>query len=268
MAGDARRRLVLWIEYDGSEFHGWQFQPGLRTVQEEIEAALGKMCGEDIRVIASGRTDAGVHALGQVAHFNTRAKISPKKFRLGLNSILERDVAILDCREAVEKFHAQYDALRKTYRYHILTRRPPSALRRTRAWHHRRALDAERMRSGAAHLIGEHDFASFCPERVEVSTTVRRLDRLDVIEEGDEVRIEAEASGFLRFMVRNIVGTLAEVGCGERSPEEMGEILEARDRNRAGLRAPGHGLFLVRVDYGEKTPPPAEDWEGDPEEST
>ncbi|MEE9240126.1 MAG: tRNA pseudouridine(38-40) synthase TruA [bacterium] len=268
MSDDARRRLVLWIEYEGTEFNGWQFQPGQRTVQSEIEDALATMCGEPVRIIASGRTDSGVHALAQVAHFNTSSPLCPKKFRLGLNSILERDISIVDCREAIGPFHAQYDAIRKTYRYRILTRKAPSAVRRNQVWHHKRKLDVPSMQRGAALLVGEHDFASFAPERVEVSSTVRRLERLDVFEAEDEIHVVATAGGFLRFMVRNIVGTLAEVGRGERPAESFREILEARDRNRAGLRAPAQGLCLVAVDYGDKLPPPADEGEADPDEAT
>ena len=268
MPDDAKRRIVIWVEYEGTEFNGWQFQPGQRTVQGEIEAALTRMCREPVRVIASGRTDSGVHALAQVAHFNTASPLCTKKFRMGLNSILERDAAIIDCREAFEPFHAQYDAVRKTYRYRILRRRVPSAIRRNHVWHHKRKLDLPAMRRAAADLVGEHDFASFCPERVEVSSTVRRMERLDVIEAGDEIHIEATASGFLRFMVRNIVGTLAEVGRGERPAESLRDVLEARDRNRAGLKAPPHGLCLVEVDYGEKLPPPADEAETDLEDTT
>lgn len=255
--GEAQRRIVLWVEYDGTDFNGWQFQPGQRTVQGEIEAALSRMCGEAVRIIASGRTDSGVHALGQVAHFDTSSPLCVQKFRMGLNSMLERDAAIVDCREAFAPFHAQYDVIRKTYRYRILTRRSPSAIRRNHVWHHKRILDIPAMRRAAAHLVGEHDFASFAPERVEVSTTVRNLERLEVIESGDEIRVEATANGFLRFMVRNIVGTLAEVGRGERGADSLREILEARDRNRAGEKAPAHGLCLLGVEYGEKIPPPA-----------
>ena len=263
-----KRRLVLWIEYDGTNFHGWQFQPGQRTVQSEIESALLIMCNEKVRVLASGRTDAGVHALGQVAHFNTSADITPKKIRLGLNSLLKGDVSIFDCREAKEKFHAQFDAIRKTYRYRILMRKTPSAIRRNHVWHHRRKLDLSLMRQAAVHFVGEEDFASFCPESTTVSTTVRRLERLDVIEAGDEVLIEVTAEGFLRFMVRNIVGTLAELGRGERHPDDIPGIMEARHRSRAGLKAPAHGLCLVSVDYGDKLPPPAIDEAWGPDDET
>ena len=237
MSGEAKRRLVLWIEYDGTEFNGWQFQPEQRTVQSEIEAALTKMCGEPIRIIGSGRTDAGVHALAQVAHFNTHSPLIPKKFRLGLNSILERDISITECREAFEKFHAQYDAIRKTYRYRILNRKAPSAIRRNRVWHNRRPLDLEAMQQGAACLVGEHDFASFCPEGIEVSSKVRNLERLEVCRQEDEIQIEATSGGFLRFMVRNIVGTLAEVGRGERTPASGSRDprLAARPREQAAL---------------------------------
>ncbi|MDP7167137.1 MAG: tRNA pseudouridine(38-40) synthase TruA [Nitrospinota bacterium] len=264
MSGEEKRRVVLWIEYDGSDFHGWQFQPGQRTVQSDIETALSVMCKEKIRVIASGRTDAGVHSMGQVAHFDTTSRISPQKFRLGLNSMLERDVSVFDCREAVSPFHAQYDAVRKTYRYRILTRRAPSALRRNQVWHHRRKLDIDLMRNASVYFVGERDFASFCPENTEASSTVRRLDRMDVVVNEDEIWVEVTAEGFLRFMVRTIVGTLAEVGREEQLPDSIPEIFEARDRNRAGLKAPAQGLCLVCVHYGDKLPPPGD--EGDAEE--
>jgi len=265
MPNGKNRRLVLWIEYDGTEFHGWQIQPGQRTVQSEIESALAQMCGEDIRIIASGRTDAGVHGLRQVAHFDTSTDLEPKKFRLGLNSLLEKDVSIIDSREAKEPFHAQFDAVRKTYRYRILTREGPSALRRSQVWHHSKGLDLARMQEAAGHFVGERDFASFCPEKIGASSTIRKMDRLEVFEVGDEVWVEVTAEGFLRFMVRTIVGTLAEVGRGERSPDSMPEVLKARDRKRAGMRAPAHGLYLVEVEYGSKLPPPEGDGRLEPE---
>ncbi|MEE9274617.1 MAG: tRNA pseudouridine(38-40) synthase TruA [bacterium] len=267
MSPEDLRRLVLWIEYDGTDFHGWQAQPGQRTVQVEIETVLGRMCAEPVRLIASGRTDAGVHAEGQVAHFNTSSSIPAFKFRLGLNTLLERDISILDCREARAPFHAQYDALRKTYRYRILRRRAPSALRRSRVWHLKAPLDVGRMREAAAGLLGEHDFASFCAEGGNSASTVRRLELLEVREEGEEIVIEAASAGFLRHMVRNLVSTLVEVGRGDRAPESMGALLAARDRTLAGPTAPPQGLCLMGVEYGDKTPPPAEEPGGEEEPS-
>lgn len=251
------RRLVLWIEYEGTDFNGWQFQPGQRTVQGEIEAGLSKMCNEPIRIVGSGRTDSGVHALGQVAHFDTRAVILPFKFALGLNTLLERDIAITDCREADAPFHAQHDALRKTYRYCLLCRRRPSALRRHRTWHVKSPLDVAAMQKAAEVLQGERDFESFRAEGTPVESAVRNLERLEVRPAGDELHIEATANGFLRHMVRNIVGTLVEVGRGERAPGAMAELLEARDRKLAAPTCPPQGLTLMCVDYGEKMPPEA-----------
>ncbi len=253
-SGD-RRRLVLWIEYDGTDFHGWQAQSGQRTVQSELEEALARMCGEPIRLVGSGRTDAGVHALGQVAHFDASSGIPPFQFRVGLNSLVGCDLAVLDCREAPAGFHAQHDALRKTYRYRILNRRAPSALRRHRTWHVRAPLDLARMQRAAALLTGGRDFAAFCREKGRPLSTVRRLERLEVRREGDEIVIEATAEGFLRHMVRTLAGTLAEVGRGEREADSMEELLAARDRSLAGPTAPPQGLYLVAVDYGEKLPP-------------
>ena len=195
MSAENTRCLVLWIEYAGTNFHGWQTQPGQRTVQSEIENALLRMCGEEVRVIGSGRTDAGVHAWGQVAHFHTRSRIEPYKVRIGLNTMMGRDVSIFDCREAVGGFHAQFDAVRKTYRYRILNRRSPSAIRSPYVWHVRKRLDTGAMRQAADILEGEHDFASFCREKGRPEDTVRRLERLSVERAGDEVVIEATAGG-------------------------------------------------------------------------
>lgn len=264
MDSGAPRRLVLWLEYDGTEFHGWQTQPGQRTVQAELEGALFRMCNEPVRIVGSGRTDSGVHALGQVAHFDTKSPISPEKFRLGLNTLIGRDVSVLDCREAREAFHAQFDARRKTYRYRILNRRTPSALRRHRVWHVRASLDLERMRRAAGALQGDHDFTSFCAAGGSDASAVRRVERLEVRKEGDEVIVETTAEGFLRHMVRNIVGTLVEVGRGDRGPESIPDLLAARDRTLAAPTAPAQGLYLVAVDYGEKTPPPIPPAAGNP----
>ena len=257
MNAENTRCLVLWIEYEGTNFHGWQTQPGQRTVQSEIEAALLRMCGEPIRIIGSGRTDAGVHAWGQVAHFHTRSRIEPYKVRIGLNTMMGRDVSIFDCREAPGGFHAQFDAVRKTYRYRILNRRSPSAIRSPYTWHVRKRLDLEAMRQAAGILEGEHDFASFCREKGRPEDTVRRLERLSVERAGDEVVIDATAGGFLRHMVRNLVGVLVEVGRGEREADSVREVLAGRDRSLAGVNAPPQGLALDCVDYGEKLPPEA-----------
>ncbi|MDA1001014.1 MAG: tRNA pseudouridine(38-40) synthase TruA [bacterium] len=251
------RRLVLWIEYDGTDFNGWQVQPGQRTVQSEIEAALSKMCNEPVRIVGSGRTDSGVHALGQVAHFNARSAIPPFKFALGLNTLLARDISITDCREVYTPFHAQHDALRKTYRYRILFRRRPSALRRHCTWHVKSPLDIAAMQKAAEILQGERDFESFRAEGTPVESTVRNLERLEVRPVEDELHIEATANGFLRHMVRNIVGTLVEVGRGDRTPGSMADLLGARDRKQAAPTCPPQGLTLVCVDYGEKMPPEA-----------
>ncbi len=249
------RCLVIWIEYEGGNFHGWQVQPGQRTVQGEIEGALTQMCGEAIRIVGSGRTDTGVHAWGQVAHFHTASQIAPSRVRIGLNAMIGADVSILDCREAPGRFHAQFDALRKTYHYRVLNRRSPSAMRRRYTWHVRRRLDVEAMRQAAEILKGEHDFASFCREKGRPDDTVRRLERLDVERLDDEVVIEATAEGFLRRMVRNLVGALVEVGRGERAADSMRAMLAGKHRSLAGIAAPPQGLALVCVEYGEKLPP-------------
>ncbi len=257
MRDASARCLVLWIEYEGTHFHGWQVQPGKRTVQGEVEGALSRMCGEAIRILASGRTDAGVHAWGQVAHFYTHSRIEPYKVRIGLNTLTARDVSVFDCREARGGFHAQFDAVRKTYRYRILNRRSPSAIRHFHTWHVRRPLDLGAMREAARMLEGEHDFASFCRERGRPEDTVRRLESLRVTRVDDEVILEATANGFLRHMVRTLAGVLVEVGRGERTADSVRGILAGRRRALAGVTAPPQGLVLVRVEYGEKLPPEA-----------
>jgi tRNA pseudouridine38-40 synthase len=245
-----KKTFRLLIEYDGTEFHGWQRQREDRTVQAELEAALSTMTREKIVVHGSGRTDAGVHALGQVASFVCETRLCPLDFLSGLNGLLPEDIAVLDCREEAEDFHARYRAKSKVYRYCILNRPVPAAINRRFCWHIRKPLDVEAMARGAARLCGTHDFSSF-----EATGSPRSHSRRTVITAGwekeapDRLRFDIEADGFLRCMVRNIVGTLVEVGSGKRLVEEVETILAARDRTLAGPTAPAQGLFLVEVRY-------------------
>jgi tRNA pseudouridine38-40 synthase len=244
------RNYRLIIEYDGSAFHGWQKQKDARTVQGEIEFALFIMTGKKIVVNGSGRTDAGVHAYGQAANFRSDAGLGPEVFLKGLNSLLPNDVVIRECHDVDKTFHARYDVRRKTYCYHMLNQAVPAAVMRQYVWFIRRKLDLDAMRAAAGHLLGSHDFKSFEGTGSPRSSTVRTVFKAE-LRPGDAAKIvfEIEADGFLRFMVRNIVGTLVDVGHGKLTPDDFKNILLAKNRDLAGATAPPQGLFLVRVVY-------------------
>ncbi len=244
------RVIKLTIEYDGTEFSGWQVQPGMRTVQGAIEDALFKFTGERISAEASGRTDAGVHALGQVVSFRTESGLDTRRMMGALNALLPEDVAALEVEEADPDFHARRSARGKTYRYAVLDGGRRTALDRRRAWTVPSRLDVGAMRKAAALLEGERDFSSFRASGCEAKGSVRDLRRLEVYRDSIErVIFEAEANGFLKQMVRALVGTLVEVGSGKRAPDEMRAILESLDRSAAGQTAPPWGLYLVSVKY-------------------
>ena len=252
-------RAVRWfcgvVEYDGTDFHGWQVQDGHRTVQEVLEGVLASVLGERVPVTASGRTDAGVHAEGQVVSFRAATALPPERIAAAVNARLPRDAALLSLADAPPGFHATRDAVSKVYRYLILPGRIPRPLLRRTTWRVPQPLDLRRMREGAAHLVGRHDFASFRsnpgPEAEGRGTvrTIHRIDvrRVDVRRRGGLVAVEVEGDGFLYNMVRSIAGTLVEVGRGRWEPARVREILEARDRGRAGPTAPARGLTLVSV---------------------
>jgi len=239
----------LTLEYDGSRYHGWQIQPDLPTIQGELEAAVRQVTQQPIDVVGAGRTDAGVHALGQVAHFSTIARLSAEEWQRALNGLLPHDIAVLAVEQAPDTFHARYAAKSKLYRYRILTRAYRSALERTRTWHVWHHLDAATMREAAACLVGNHDFSSFQGSPTDTDKPVCEITRLTVEPSGNELAIEVEANRFLKQMVRNIVGTLVEVGRGKLQAGNVAEILAARDGTKAGPTAPAHGLYLVKVDY-------------------
>lgn len=241
-------RLLLKIEYEGTRFHGWQIQPNVRTVQGVLEDAVGRMMEEPVRIIGSGRTDAGVHALGQVAHCDVPRDIPADNIRMGLNSILPEDVKVQECRPAPEGFHAQFSAIGKRYTYQILNRQNPTAVYRHRVWHLKHPLDLEAMTLGAGFLTGKKDFASF-KSTGDDKTTVRDLRELSIAREGDLVKLSFEANGFLKYMVRNMVGALTWVGVGRMSPEDLKALLETRTRKDAPKKAPPQGLTLECVFY-------------------
>lgn len=246
--------IKLTIEYDGAAYHGWQVQPETKTIQGVLEEAIGRIVQEPVCLTAAGRTDAGVHALGQVANFRTDSGIPPDALKRGLNSLLPDDIVVRASEEVPMAFNARKEARGKRYRYVILNRRDPSARHRFYSWHIREALDADSMRRGAGYLVGRHDFSSFRASGCGSRGPVRDLWRLDVepAAEAAFLHIVAEGDGFLRYMVRNIVGTLVDVGRGRRLDRDLGEILERRNREAAGATAPPQGLFLEEVFFGEK----------------
>ena len=243
----------LTIEYDGTRYHGWQRQKGDRTLQGEIERALETMTGQTITLNGSGRTDAGVHAYGQTAHFTCETRLSPDVFQKGLNSLLDADIVIRDCREMDPGFHARFDVRGKTYHYRIRNRPLPSALERLYVWHVRRPLNPAAMAEAAGCLAGEHDFKAFEGAGSPRTHTRRRIIQSKIVSDPEGlVTYQVCADGFLRYMVRNIVGTLVDVGAGKTTVSEFRKILASGDRGRAGATAPPHGLYLMHVDYEEK----------------
>ncbi|MBI3267767.1 MAG: tRNA pseudouridine(38-40) synthase TruA [Planctomycetes bacterium] len=248
------RNLRVTLEYDGTAYFGWQAQRGGGTVQQKLVAAIAAVTSEVAIVYAAGRTDAGVHAMGQVANFRTRSRIPADRFPFALNAHLPRDIVVLACEEASPDFHAQFHARGKLYRYRILHRGVPSALDWNRCWWIHTPLDLDRMRAAAAHLVGKQDFKALGTQTGKKKSTVREITSLDIVQEGDSVLFDVAGTGFLYNMVRTIVGTLWWVGKGALSPEALPEILQSRDRRRAGPVAPAQGLYLMRVFYETATP--------------
>jgi tRNA pseudouridine38-40 synthase len=248
------RTLKLVLEYDGFDYCGWQIQAEVPTLQGAIEAALEKILGERVRIHGAGRTDAKVHALGQVASLRCPSEIPAMALQRAVNSLLPRDVVVHEVRDVAADFHARYSALGKTYTYRILNRPTRAPLRLRYAWHIPQSLDLPTMALAAACLEGTHDFGSFQATGSEVTTSERTVTELTIARAGDEIVISCTADGFLRHMVRNIVGTLVEVGRGRWSPADVKRILDGCDRQLAGATAPPHGLCLTRVLYPSTEP--------------
>ncbi len=244
------KNFKLIIEYDGTAYHGWQRQKSLRTIQGEIEKALLRMTGEHITVTGSGRTDAGVHALGQTANFVCDKNMEPEIFQKGLDSLLDRDIVIKDCLSVDDQFHARYDVASKIYHYRILNRKTPSAIYRNYSWFIRKQLNESAMRSAVLYILGQHDFKAFEGSGSPRSNSIRTvLDAGFVRLDNGYLIFSIEGDGFLRFMVRNIVGTLVDVGLEKISPDDFKKILLSKNRNLAGATAPAQGLFLMKVKY-------------------
>jgi tRNA pseudouridine38-40 synthase len=244
------RNLKLLVQFDGTDFAGWQRQDDQRTVQGVLEEALARMLREPTKATASSRTDAGVHALALPVGVRTGADLPLKAFVFGLDSLLPDDVRVLSAEEVPEGFNARFSTLGKTYRYRIQGGRVLLPLERRYAWHVPLPLDLDAIREGARALVGEHDFTSFRSVQCDAASPVRCVTRLDVVEERPGiVAIEIRANGFLRNMVRIVAGTLVQVGLGRRPPAWVAEVLAARDRRVGGMTAPPRGLFLVEVEY-------------------
>ena len=244
------RNLKIIVEYDGTGYHGWQRQRGDITIQQTIEGKIGVITQEKIRLIGSGRTDAGVHAIGQVANFKIESNIGERNLLRGINSLLPADIVIKRLVEVDERFHARYDAKSKVYLYRIFNSSVPSVLYRNYSWFVHSPLDIDDMEAAVLQLIGSHDFSSFCAANNDTLDYTRNVINVSIHREKNHImKFSVEADGFLRYMVRNIVGTLVDVGRGELSPSKFIDIMEAKDRNMAGVTAPPQGLFLIEVKY-------------------
>jgi tRNA pseudouridine38-40 synthase len=246
----SKRNFKLILEYDGSQYHGWQRQHGVLTIQEVVESRLEVMLGGAVGVRASGRTDAGVHARGQVVNFYSRTRLLVEEIHRGLNSLLPPDIVVLHAEEVPDSFHARFSAVRKTYEYRILNRPVPSALERSFSWHIRHPLEVPSMRECLKCIEGTHDFSAFMAAGSSVKSTERNMYRAAIeCSDTEHLSLVFEANGFLRHMVRNLVGTVIEVGKKRRAPEEFSTILASKDRRLAGMTAPAHGLYLMAVQY-------------------
>lgn len=243
-------RIALAVEYDGSAFHGWQTQEdGVRTVQTELEKALSRVADHPLAVVCAGRTDAGVHATGQVCHFDSGADRDMKAWVMGGNRFLPDDVTLAWAVPVADDFHARFSAVRRRYRYVIYNHAtPPALFRRQVTWNYR-PLDLERMREAAAHLRGTHDFTSYRSVHCQAKSPVKTLHHIQLIQRGPLIILEVEANAFLMHMVRNIAGVLMSIGAGRRPPDWARQVLHARDRRQGGVTAPPYGLYLVGIGY-------------------
>lgn len=248
------KRIKLTIAYDGTNYCGWQIQPNGITIEEVLNKKLSMLTGEDIRVIGASRTDSGVHALGNVAVFDSGTTIPPERMSCALNTRLPRDIVAVKSEEVPGNWHPRYCPSVKTYEYNILNGNFPDPTQRLTTYFVSWNLDLEKMRRAAKFLVGEHDFASFCNIKTNVEDTVRTIYELDIIKNGGKMTIRIKGNGFLYNMVRIITGTLLRVGRGYYTPLQVRDILAARDRQSAGVTAPPHGLVLVGIEYFAQSP--------------
>ena len=245
-------KIAFGIEYDGSEFAGWEQQPNARNVQQAVTDALTRVAAHPLRLVCAGRTDAGVHAWGQVIHTVSHAPRDMRAWVFGSNANLPHDVSVQWARPVADDFHARFSARSRHYRYVIFNHSHRPAVLRSRVTWECRPLDRERMQAGAGYLLGEHDFSSYRAVACQAKSPIRHVYRLDVSREGHMLYVDVVADGFLHHMVRNIVGVLMAIGMGKRDVDWSREVLRARDRTRAGVTAPSRGLYLMAVYYPER----------------
>ena len=243
------RRIKLIVAYDGTEYSGWQIQPEAPTIEMCLDKAIRELTGENVHVTGASRTDAGVHAYGNVAVFDTESTIPGDRFTFALNRFLPDSIVIQDSWEVSSDFRPRHCNTRKTYEYRILNTAVPLPQKRYFTWHVSGSIDIEKMKEAAAYIVGEHDFKSFCCVRTQAESTVRTIYSLEVLQEGSEIIIRIKGNGFLYNMVRIITGTLIQVGKGRFKPEYVKQMLEAKDRTVAGQTAPPQGLTLVGIEY-------------------
>ena len=246
------QRYKLIIEYDGTNYCGFQKQFGIATksVEEVLQKAIFQLSQEQVKITACGRTDTGVHALGQVVHFDMEKNLESRQVTLALNSYLRNEnVMVLSCEMVNENFHARFNAKMRHYRYVIINRTAPLTIKKNQAWHVAKKLDVKKMQEAANFLIGEHDFSSFRDAECQGKTPVKSIAKITIVRNGEEILINASARSFLHHMVRNIVGTLYLVGIEKMPPTQMKEILEAKDRTKSGPNAPACGLYFLEADY-------------------
>lgn len=260
-------RYKITIEYSGTNYNGWQKQAGLFSIQENIERSIKLLTQEDVELFGAGRTDAGVHALAQVAHFDLHKNMPADKIVSGLNFYLRseyisriacnyissggniQDIAILDCEIVDENFHARFSAKKRYYRYRILNRRQPTALNSNRVWQVYKPLDFSAMEQTLQYLTGKRDWSSFRDSDCQSKSPIKTIDKVSLYKDGEEIVFEIEAKSFMHHMVRNIVGTMVDVGLGKTTVEGFKNIIEANDRTKAGPTAPACGLYFVKVEY-------------------
>ncbi|MCG8425309.1 MAG: tRNA pseudouridine(38-40) synthase TruA [Proteobacteria bacterium] len=259
------RTIKLLIEYDGTHLSGWQRQKNGPSVQQHLEEAVAHMTGTPVPVIGASRTDAGVHARGQVAHFRTESAIPTYGFRRGINGMVPSAIAVIGCEEAPTGFHARFDSRGKHYRYTLLTRRPRSPLWNNRAWHRPRPLDFDAMTRAAQFCVGEMDFAAFRASGCQAATSVRTINAIEIARPDSQIaHIDVRGNAFLRNMVRILAGTLVAVGEGQICAADIPAVVASRDRSRAGQTAPAHGLTLMQVfyDHPAESSPTSQTFEG------
>jgi len=251
-------KIALGIEYDGSSYHGWQRQSGLQTVQEQLENALSVVAAHPVTVSCAGRTDTGVHAIGQVVHFETESQRSERAWVLGTNSNMPNSVTVRWIKFVANDFHARFSALSRRYRY-IIYNSPlrPAIARHAVTWHYR-YLDAERMQQGAQYLLGEHDFTSYRALGCQAKNPVRRITHISVTRSSDLIILDVTANAFLHHMVRNIVGVLINIGAGHQEPIWAQQVLQVKDRTLGGVTAPPYGLYFMEASYPEHFEIPAQ----------